>query len=203
MSNKYILLIVFFFIGLIWSGINPKDQFTWIMEVFPAIIGFIALAATYKRFRFTGLVYAFILIHCWILFIGGHYTYAEMPLFNWIRDVFHQSRNNYDKVGHFFQGFVPALIARELLIRQDVVKKRGWLAVIVVSICAAISVFYEFLEWGVAVATGEAADAFLGTQGYIWDTQSDMLYAVIGATAAVIFFSRFHDKAIKKLEEKS
>ncbi len=202
-SNKYILLIVFFFIGLIWSGINPKDQFTWIMEVFPAIIGFVILAAAYKRFRFTGLVYTFILIHCWILFIGGHYTYAEMPIFNWIRDVFHQSRNNYDKVGHFFQGFVPALIARELLIRQDVVKKRGWLAVIVVSICAAISVFYEFLEWGVAVATGEAADAFLGTQGYVWDTQSDMLYAVIGATAAVIFFSKIHDKAIKKLEEKS
>lgn len=196
-SNKYSALIVFFFAGLIWSGIYPKDQFTWIMEVFPAIIGFIILAATYKRFRFTGLVYTFILIHCWILFIGGHYTYAEMPLFNWIRDVFHQSRNNYDKVGHFFQGFVPALIARELLIRQDVVKKRGWLAVIVVSICAAISVFYEFLEWGVAVATGEAADAFLGTQGYIWDTQSDMLYAVIGATAAVIFFSKIHDKAIK------
>lgn len=200
--NKYILLIVFFFIGLIWSGIYPKDQFTWIMEVFPAIIGFIVLSATYKRFRFTGLVYTFILIHCWILFIGGHYTYAEMPVFNWIRDAFHQSRNNYDKVGHFFQGFVPALIARELLIRQDVVKKRGWLAVIAVSICATISVFYEFLEWGVAVATGEAADAFLGTQGYIWDTQSDMLYAVIGATAAVIFFSKFHDKAIKKLEEK-
>ncbi|HSA34117.1 MAG TPA: DUF2238 domain-containing protein, partial [bacterium] len=158
---------------------------------------------TYKRFRFTDLVYTFILVHCWILFIGGHYTYAEMPLFNWIRDTFGQSRNNYDKVGHFFQGFVPALIARELLVRLEVVKGRGWLGVIVVSLCAAISVFYEFLEWGVAVATGEAADAFLGTQGYVWDTQSDMLYATIGATVAVLFMSKLHDKAMKKLMDRN
>jgi len=202
-SNLHKLLAILFFIGLIWSGIYPKDQFTWIMEVFPAIIGFGVLAATYKRFRFTGLVYTFILVHCWILFIGGHYTYAEMPLFNWIRDTFGQSRNNYDKVGHFFQGFVPALIARELLVRLEVVKGRGWLAVIVVSLCATISVFYEFLEWGVAVGTGEAADAFLGTQGYVWDTQSDMLYATIGATCAVIFMSKIHDAAMKKLAERN
>ncbi len=203
MSNLHKLLAILFFIGFIWSGIYPKDQFTWIMEVFPAVIGFGILAATYKRFRFTDLVYTFILVHCWILFIGGHYTYAEMPLFNWIRDTFGQARNNYDKVGHFFQGFVPALIARELLVRLEVVKSRGWLAVIVVSLCATISVLYEFLEWGVAVGTGEAADAFLGTQGYVWDTQSDMLYAVIGATVAVIFMSKFHDAAMKKLAERN
>ncbi|MBS1493327.1 MAG: DUF2238 domain-containing protein [Bacteroidetes bacterium] len=194
----YAPLIILFFIGLIWSAINPKEYFTWFLEVFPAIIGFIILALTYKRFTFTKLVYVFILIHCWILFIGGHYTYAEVPLFNWIRDVFHQSRNNYDKVGHFTQGFVPALIIREIFLRKEIIKK-GWRAFTVVCICLAISAFYELIEWWTSLLSGSAGDAFLGTQGDVFDTQSDMFFALIGASTALLLFSKIQDKQIKSL----
>ncbi len=140
------------------------------------------------------------MLHAYILFIGGHYTYAEVPLFNWIQEVFHQTRNNYDKVGHFAQGFIPAMISRELFIRLKVIKPGIWLSVLTVSVCMSISVLYEFLEWLVAIATGEAADSFLGTQGYIWDTQSDMLYATIGAICMLILMSNWQDKQIEKLE---
>ena len=198
MKYLYSLLIIFSIV-LGWSAINPKDYFTWVLEVFPAIIGLIVLMATFKKFRFTDFVYTLILIHCCILFVGGHYTYAEVPLFDWIRDVFHQSRNNYDKVGHLAQGFVPALIIRELFIRTDVVNKKSWLNLIIVSICMAISVSYEFIEWFVSIATGSAGDSFLGTQGYIWDTQSDMLYATIGSVLGLLIFSRYQDKQIKKI----
>ena len=187
-----------FFAGLIASAIRPHDYFTWILEVFPAILGFMVLVLTYKRFRFTNLTYVFILLHCYILFTGGHYTYAEVPLFNWLRDVLHQSRNNYDKVGHFFQGFVPAMIVRELFIRNKVVQGKGWSAFLTVCVCATISVFYEFLEWWVSVLSGSSGDSFLGTQGYVWDTQSDMLCAVIGATCMVILMGKWQDKAIGK-----
>ena len=198
MKYLYSLLIIF---GVVfsWSLINPKEYFTWVLEVFPAIIGLIVLMATFKRFRFTDFFYTLILIHCCILFVGGHYTYAEVPLFDWIRDVFHQSRNNYDKVGHLAQGFVPALIIRELFIRTKIVNKKGWLSFITVSICMAISVTYEFIEWFVSIATGSAGDSFLGTQGYIWDTQSDMLYATIGSVLGLLIFSRYQDKQIKKI----
>lgn len=198
--KKYWFLIILFFIGLVLSGINPHDYFTWILEVFPAVIGFVILVSTFRKFRFTDLTYILILIHCYILFIGGHYTYAEVPLFNWIRDVFNQSRNNYDKVGHFAQGFVPALIVRELFIRMEIVKKGLWLSFLTVCVCVTISAFYEFLEWFVAVASGQSAEAFLGTQGYAWDTQSDMLYATIGAICMIIFLSRFQDKQIEKVK---
>ncbi|RCH56445.1 DUF2238 domain-containing protein [Mucilaginibacter hurinus] len=200
--NKHIVLVVLFFAGLIISAIRPHDYFTWLLEVFPAIIGFVVLAGTYKRFEFTYLTYVFILIHCYILFIGGHYTYAEVPAFNWVRDAFDQTRNNYDKVGHFAQGFVPALIVRELLIRMQVVQKRSWLHFLIVCVCTTISVVYEFLEWLVAVLTGEAGDSFLGTQGYVWDTQSDMLYAMMGAITMLILLSKWQDRAIsaKRLE---
>ena len=181
------------------TGINPHDYFTWLLEVFPAVIGLLILILTYRKFRFSYLVYVLILVHCYILFIGGHYTYAEVPLFNWIKDVFHQSRNNYDKLGHFAQGFVPALIARELFIRMAIVKK-GWISFFTVCVCLSISVFYEFLEWFVAITSGQSADSFLGTQGYDWDTQSDMLYALTGAICMVIFISRFHDKQIDKIK---
>jgi putative membrane protein len=197
--KKYYFLILLFFIGLAVSAINPHDYFTWLLEVFPAIIGFIILVFTFKSFKFTYLTYIFILIHCYILFIGGHYTYAKVPLFEWIKEVFHQSRNNYDKVGHFIQGFVPAMIARELYIRKEVVKKGYWLAFLTVCTCVTISVLYEFLEWFVAIASGESAESFLGTQGYVWDTQSDMLYAMIGAICMVVFFSKIQDKEILKL----
>lgn len=197
--KKYYLLIILFLIGLAISAINPHDYFTWLLEVFPAIIGFIILVFTFKSFKFTYLTYIFILIHCYILFIGGHYTYAKVPLFEWIKEVFNQSRNNYDKVGHFIQGFVPAMIARELYIRKEIVKKGYWLAFLTVCTCVTISVLYEFLEWFVAIASGESAESFLGTQGYVWDTQSDMLYAMIGAICMVVFFSKIQDKEILKL----
>jgi len=196
--RKYKVLIIIFFIGLILSGINPHDYFTWILEVLPGVIGLAVLTLTFKKFRFTDITYILILVHCYILFIGGHYTYAEVPMFDWIKDMFHQSRNNYDKVGHFAQGFVPALITREIFIRNNVVKKGFWLSFITVCVCVAISAFYEFLEWFVAVASGGSAESFLGTQGYVWDTQSDMLYATIGAVCMLVFLSKFHDKQIKK-----
>lgn len=198
--KKYWILIIAFLIGLTFSGINPHDYFTWILEVFPGIIGLVVLIFTFKKFRFSYLTYVLILVHCYILFIGGHYTYAEVPLFDWIRDAFHQSRNNYDKIGHFAQGFIPAIIVRELFIRRQIVKKGAWLSFLTICVCTSISVFYEFLEWFVAIASGQSADSFLGTQGYVWDTQSDMLFAFIGAVCMVIFMSKFHDKQINKIQ---
>lgn len=178
---------------LIWSGINPKDYLTWSLEVLPAVLGAVLLASTYRSFRLTSLLYVLILLHCIVLIVGGHYTYAEVPLFD---GLFGAQRNNYDKLGHFFQGFVPALIAREILIRKRVVNGKWWLNLFVVSIALAFSAFYELIEWWVALLSGEGADAFLGTQGYIWDTQSDMAMALIGAVCALILLSKYHDKQI-------
>ena len=198
--KKNLFLLLLFVIGLLISAIQPHDYFTWFLEVFPAIIGIIVLSITFKKFQFTYLTYCFILVHCYILFIGGHYTYAEVPLFEWIKETFHQSRNNYDKVGHFAQGFIPAMITRELFVRKEIVKPTTWLPFLTVCVCVFISVFYEFLEWFVAIASGQSADAFLGTQGYVWDTQSDMLYATVGATIMVIFIAKLQDKQIKHLQ---
>tara|TARA_R110000823_G_scaffold49213_3_gene124459 strand:- start:1935 stop:2519 length:585 start_codon:yes stop_codon:yes gene_type:complete len=192
-------MLVVFFGTLIWTIINPNEGFTCFLEIIPAIIGLAILVLTFKRFRFTNFTYFFILIHCIILFIGGHYTYAEVPLFDWIKEVFDQSRNNYDKVGHFAQGFVPALIIRELFIRKNVISNKSFFNFIIVSICLAISAAYEWIEWAVSLMTGEGGDAFLGTQGYIWDTQSDMLYATIGAVCALVFMSKFQNKYLEKL----
>ena len=153
----------------------------------------------HQKFQFTFFTYCFILVHCYILFIGGHYTYAEVPLFDWIKETFHQSRNNYDKVGHFAQGFIPAMIVREIFVRKNIISTKGWLNFLVVCVCVCISAFYEFLEWFVAEMTGESADAFLGTQGYAWDTQSDMLYATMGAIVMLVLLSKIHNKAINKL----
>ncbi len=197
------ILLTIFSIVFIWSAINPKDYFTWILEVAPAIIALFLLAVTYKKFQFTNLVYGLILIHCCILMIGGHYTYAEVPFFDWLKDSFNLARNNYDKVGHFAQGFIPAIVARELLIRNHVLNKKNWLAVIVVAICMAISLTYELIEWFVAEMTGESAEAFLGTQGYMWDTQADMLYATLGAIVAMLTLSKIHDKLLLKLSKKT
>ncbi len=190
--------MVVFFGTLIWSIINPKEGFTCFLEILPAIIGLLILVFTFKKFRFTDFTYFFILLHCIILFIGGHYTYAEVPLFDWIKEVFDQSRNNYDKVGHFAQGFVPALIIRELFIRKSVIANKSFFNFIIVSICLAISAAYEWIEWAVSLMTGDGGDAFLGTQGYIWDTQSDMLYATIGAICALVFMSKIQDKYLEK-----
>lgn len=199
MKTKQIFILLFG-IGLVLSGIKPKEYFTWFLEVSPAIIGFILLIGTYKKFQFTNFTYFFILLHCYILFLGGHYTYAEVPLFDWIKDTFNHSRNNYDKLGHFAQGFVPAMITRELFLRKNVVANKNYFNFIIISICLAISGAYEWIEWWVSIGTGEGGDAFLGTQGYVWDTQSDMLLATIGASYMLLFLSKKHDDAINNLE---
>lgn len=198
---KIIWLIIYSSV-LIWSGINPKDYFTWLLEVFPALIGLIILAATYNKFRLTPLAYILILVHCIILMVGGHYTYAEVPLFNLIRDTFGMARNNYDKIGHLAQGFIPAIIAREILLRKKVVTQQGWMNFLVICICLAISAFYELIEWWAALLSGEAAEDFLGTQGYIWDTQSDMGLALLGAIISLLILSRLHDKQMLQLNQK-
>lgn len=193
---KTIWLFIFFSV-LTWSAINPKDYFTWALEVFPAIAGLIVLAITYNRFRLTRLTYILILIHAIILMVGGHYTYAEEPLFSWLKDYFHLARNNYDKVGHIAQGFIPAIIIREIIIRKSVVAKPKWQNFFIVSICLALSAVYEFIEWWAALLAGDSANAFLGAQGYVWDTQSDMFLALIGALLALAFLSKIHDKQLK------
>ena len=198
-----ILWIATFCIVLVWSAIAPHDYFTWFLEVAPALLGVVLLAATYRRFRLTPLTYVLILIHCIILMVGGHYTYAEVPLFDWIRDLWELERNNYDKVGHLAQGFIPAVIAREILVRTNAVKAGGWLHLFVISLCLAMSALYELIEWWVALLTGESAEAFLGTQGYVWDTQSDMFLALLGAVLALLLLSRVHDRQIEALTGKS
>lgn len=199
MEKKYWLFLIIFFIVGVWSGINPYETGLWFLEAGMCLIGVAVLAFTFQKFKFTDMTYIFILIHLIILFVGAHYSYAKVPLFDWIKDIFDQSRNNYDKVGHFAQGFVPAMIARELLIRLDVLKKRSWLPFLVVSICLAISAFYELIEWWVGALSSDGADDFLGTQGYVWDTQSDMFCAMIGAICMLLFFSKLQDKQINKI----
>lgn len=184
---------------LIWSAIHPADYFTWFLEVAPALIGLIVLALTYTRFKLTTLAYVLILMHCIILMVGGHYTYANVPLFDWLKDYFELGRNNYDKVGHFAQGFVPAIIAREIFIRRSIVSGRGWINFLVVCFCLGFSAFYELIEWWVALLSGASAEAFLGTQGYVWDTQSDMALALVGAISALVFLSTLHDRQIKEI----
>lgn len=195
--NRYTSAWLTVFVSvLIWSAINPKDTFTWVLEVAPAVIALILLAITWQKFRFTPLAYVLILIHCIILMVGGHYTYAEVPLFD---DLFGMARNNYDKLGHLAQGFIPAIVAREVLIRNSIVNGPWWLALFVVSFCLGFSAFYELIEWWVAVLSDTAAEAFLGTQGYIWDTQSDMGFALLGAVSALILLSSWHDRQIEKM----
>ncbi|RTQ99930.1 DUF2238 domain-containing protein [Halomonas nitroreducens] len=192
---KYLWAVVFVIV-LVWSGLEPRDRATWWLEVFPAIAGAMVLLFTYRRFRLTPLVYQLILLHCLVLMVGGHYTYAEVPFFDgWLGS----ERNNYDKLGHLFQGFVPALIAREVLIRMQAVNGRWWLRLFVVSLALAFSAFYELIEWWVALVSEEAADAFLGTQGYVWDTQSDMALALVGAIGALALLSRVHDRQLRRL----
>ena len=198
-KNLYPLWIIIFSGFLIWSGINPKDLFTWFLEVSPAIIGALVLALTYKSFKLTPLLYILILIHCIILMIGGHYTYAEVPLFDNMKELFGFSRNNYDKVGHFAQGFVPALITREKILRKNVINGTAWQILFIVSFSLAFSAIYEIFEWWVAIATGTQAEAFLGTQGYIWDTQSDMGFALLGAIVGLISLSKLHDQQLLKI----
>lgn len=181
----------------IWSAVEPKDYPTWVLEVSPAVIAAGILWLTRRRYPLTRLLYVLILVHCIILIVGGHYTYAEVPAFDWIRETFGQERNNYDKLGHYAQGFVPALVAREIAIRNAVFSTAAWRDYFIVSMCLGISAFYELIEWVVAMLSDDAADSFLGTQGYIWDTQSDMAYALVGAVTALLLLSRLHDRQMK------
>lgn len=182
---------------LVLSGIQPYDRMTWALEVFPIVIALPVLWMTYRRFPLTTLLYVFIFLHTLVLMVGGAYTYARVPLGFQLAELLGMHRNPYDKIGHFFQGFVPALVAREILIRGEYVRGRKMLAFIVTCIVLAISATYELIEWAVALAMGQDADAFLGTQGDPWDTQSDMLFALIGAVAALLLLSRIHDRQMQ------
>ena len=184
---------------LAWSAIGPKDYPTWWLEVLPALIAFAVLIRTRTRFPLTSLSYTLILIHCIILIVGGHYTYAEVPIGDWLREVTDGTRNNYDKLGHLAQGFVPAVVAREVLIRLEVVPAAAWRNFFIVASVLGFSAFYELIEWWVALLSDEAAESFLGTQGYVWDTQSDMAWALFGAISGMLLLSRWQDAQIRRL----
>jgi putative membrane protein len=184
---------------LVWSWIAPHDRFTWWLESAPVVAGVPLILIFQRRFPLSSLLLVLLWLHSVILVTGGHYTYARVPLGEWARGWFGWTRNNYDKLGHFAQGFVPAILTRELLVRTSPLKGSRWLGFLVVAVCLAFSAFYELIEWFTAVTSGTAADDFLGTQGDPWDTQTDMLMALIGATAAVVGLSRWHDRSLGKL----
>ncbi len=188
--------VVIFLATLVWSGLRPHDYPTWALEVLPAILAAAVLWYTRAKFPLTTLVYVLILLHCVVLMVGGHYTYAQVPLFDWISQVFDLDRNNYDKLGHFVQGLVPAMVAREIVIRRKVFNSARWRNFFIVCFCLGFSAFYELIEWWVALLSGEAATDFLGTQGYIWDTQSDMAWALSGSVIALVLLGRWHDKQL-------
>ena len=199
MINKFSLIwLALFATVFTWSAWYPKDYPTWALEVAPAVIALLVLIYTRKTFPLTPLVYGLILMHCIILMIGGHYTYAEVPLFEYFKEVFGFERNNYDKLGHLAQGFVPAMVAREILLRKSTLTNGKLAFLIVTSIALAISAIYEIIEWWVALLSSEAAEAFLGTQGYVWDTQSDMLMALIGAIVAQLTIASMHNQQLKR-----
>jgi putative membrane protein len=192
-------LLVIFGAALLWSGIQPYDLYTWVLEVIPALIALPILIVTYRRFPLTRLLYVLILLHAIVLMIGGHYTYAREPVFEWLKQVMHWPRNNYDKLGHFMQGFVPAMIAREILLRRTPLKRGGWLFFLVVCVCGALSACYELVEWLTAILGSGKSEEFLGTQGYAWDTQSDMLMAFIGAIVAQVTLRRLQDRQLARM----
>ena len=194
--------LILFSVVFIWSAIEPKDFTTWVLEVVPGVIAILLMAATRRSFPLTTLCYVLILLHCWILFVGGHYTYAEVPLFDTIKEIFGQSRNNFDKLGHFAQGFVPVIICREIVIRFNLINGRFFTHFFSVCLALAVSAFYEILEWWVALISEQAAEAFLGTQGYIWDTQSDMTWALAGAIIAIVILGKEHDRQIANMTRK-
>jgi putative membrane protein len=184
---------------LLWSGIGPYDRATWWLEVAPVLVAAPLLVATAQRFPLTPLLYSLLFLHAVILMVGGHYTYARVPLGFWAQDLFDLARNHYDRVGHLAQGFIPAIVAREILLRRTPLRPGGWLFFLVLCVCLAISAVYELLEWWTALLAGEAADAFLATQGDVWDTQWDMFLAGIAATAAQLLLARWHDAQLRRL----
>ena len=193
------ILLLLGAIALVVSGIGPADRTTWWLEIFPILLAVPVLLATRNRFPLTPLVYRLIFVHALILMLGGHYTYAKVPLGFWMQDWFGFARNHYDRIGHFAQGFVPAMVAREILLRRSPLARGKWLFTMVTALCLAISACYEFVEWWAAVLGGSAADAFLGTQGDVWDTQWDMFMALIGAVAAQVLLARIQDRQIQRL----
>lgn len=195
-----LLLLCFSVLVLFWSGLDPKDRFTWYLEVAPGVIGLALLGLFWRRYAFTPLLLALIALHSIVLYVGGKYTYAEVPLGEWAKQAFWFSRNHYDRIGHFMQGFEPAILAREILLRNQVVQKGKWLTLFVISSCLAFSAIYELIEWLVAVLTGQGAEAFLGTQGDPWDTQTDMAMAFLGASCALIFLSRIHQRQLDSVK---
>lgn len=194
--QKRVIWMAIYLLVLFWSVSNPKDMFTWWLEAIPALIALPILFFSRKSFPLTTLAYALILVHCCVLFVGARYTYAEVPLFDWLAQVMGSERNNYDKVGHFAQGFIPVILAREIFIRKQVMQIGAWCQFLAVCFVLAFSAFYELIEWWVAAASGENAEAFLGTQGYVWDTQSDMFLALIGGICGVLLLSPLHNKQI-------
>jgi len=203
LSDRRYCLILLVLLALVfaWSAIAPKDRFTWFLEVLPVLIALPLLLLTYRYFVFSRLTYSLILIHAIILMVGGHYTYAEMPLFSWLRDTFELSRNYYDRLGHVAQGFIPAIVAREILLRTSPLQRGKWLFFLVTCVCLAISAVYEILEWWVALASGSDAVAFLATQGDVWDTQWDMYLALLGAIAAQLLLTGWHDRSMRQLSQ--
>ena len=199
-SKEPLILLGVLLVCLIISGINPWDRLTWWLEVAPILIGVPILIYTYRRFTFSPLVYRLILLHALVLMIGGHWSYARVPLGFWAERVLPLARNDYDRIGHFMQGFVPALITREVLLRRTPLRRGLWLFFLVTCVCLAFSACYEFVEWWSAAIGGSAADAFLGTQGDVWDTQKDMLMALIGALLAQLTLARAHDRSMAQLE---
>lgn len=195
----HIGLFVIVLAVLVWSVFDPYDYPTWVMETLPVMIVLPLLGATYNKFRLTNLLYVLIAIHAIILIVGAHYTYARVPAFNWLRDVMGAERNSYDGLGHLAQGFIPAIAARELLIRTSPLKPGKWMIVLIVLGCMGISAVYELLEWAAAVFAGGGAVEFLGTQGDVWDTQKDMALCGIGAICALLLMSRWHDRGLKRL----
>jgi putative membrane protein len=198
-SSEPLILLVLTLACLCLSAIHPFDWTTWFLEVLPVLIAILLLVATYARFPLTPLLYRLIFLHALILITGGHYTYARVPLGAWFQEAFHFSRNHYDRLGHFAQGFVPAILSREILIRKSPLRSGKWLFFVVVCICLAFSALYELIEWWSAVILGQAATDFLGTQGDPWDTQWDMLMALVGALIAQLLLRRYHDRQLRNL----
>ncbi len=199
MSRYAVVLFALVMLALVLSGIAPYDRATWWMEIFPILIAAPILIVTYRRFPLTPLVYTLLAVHAIILMVGGHYTYARVPLGFWMQDLLGLARNDYDRLGHFAQGFIPALLVREILLRTSPLRPGRWLFVLVTAVCLAFSACYEFIEWWTALVGGASATDFLGTQGDVWDTQADMFSALVGAIAAQLVLSRVHDRALRKL----
>ncbi len=199
-DRSFVLTLALILAALLtWSGVAPYERSTWYMEVAPIFIAVPVMAFTYRRFPLTRLLYVLVFVHAIILLVGGAYTYARVPLGFWMQEVLGTSRNPYDKIGHFAQGFVPAMVAREVLWRGRHVNGKKMLAFLCICVAMAISACYELVEWGAALALGQGADEFLGTQGYVWDTQSDMWYALLGSTIAMLVLSRWHDREMERV----